>query len=358
MNKSLLRLKTLTFLLIPSVFPTLISTKCEKIKTKEQLEKEILSNINSYSLFDEQIIFKQDNSPKNITIKEIDDIFLNQKIIPEKIIKSNIIEFKRWFAYPIDFRSNLDLYEKTDESSPKRIEFDSWSPKYTEFDEFLCFKKYDDSYKDDFLFKFKTNLFQGQSDEFKPKFNEFKMYLPSLDYENKPFDFDKFISFEHYDFFKTRKQFSESFLDASKKYLFFTGTNLSEKSDDIFYWMPYVKDSKLYFSRIIKNDKLTHSSLTLHHSYRNIVLKTYIFDVQKIKKLLNIPSNEELDFNKHVVIEDNIYYQNFSENYKKTMIWTKFNLLEKYSSIPNIKKWIDELEAEGKIRSSIGPHNK
>lgn len=356
MNKN----KFCSFLsLCPLVIFPLVSAQCSKIRTKEELEKEIVSNLDSYSLFDEQLIFHQDNSPKNVNITVVDDNFFKQEILPEKIIESEILYFERWWAWPIDFNKGTDInsYQTIIESEPKRdIGFDSKRHPIKDH-KYSWFKYYHSSYNDNFLFNFKTDLFQGNLNEFQPKFQDFSKSLPSKDYEGKDFNFDNFSSFNHYDFYKNTKQYAKDHsLDENKKYLFFTGINLygdyerqdeyglatyKKPEDNIFYWMPYIKDNKLYFSRMIKNKKI--NILHSKSATRTVSLKTMLFNVEKLKEILKLSPQEEFDFSKHIVIENNTYYQNFSNEYKKNMIWTKEDLLKKYSTNAKEKKYVEEI---------------
>ncbi|WP_406615186.1 hypothetical protein ACJA25_02890 [Mycoplasmopsis hyopharyngis] len=341
MKKYLYSLLTISSLSIP-VFA---SANCSLItRKKEVIEKEIFSNLDTYSLYDEQIIFKQDNSPKNIITKEVDNIFLKQEILSNNIIESEIITFERPKAFPFDF-SNDTLYSKNNEVYTNKTEIKDFRYIFHE-NIFLSFKRYSRSYKDSFLFDFKSEIFQGSIKDFQPKFDDFKKYLPSLDYKKRPFNFDTIENFNHYDFYKDVDKYSNKHsFDLSKKYLFFTGTNLSDKNNDVFYWMPHIKNNKLYFSRVIKNKSFKISSGFYDDSIWTINLKTWMFYIEKIKELLNLPSQEEFSFEKHVQIENNVYYQNFSEKYKQNMIWTKNDLFEKnkYSWSKKEKKIAKEI---------------
>ncbi|WP_406615461.1 hypothetical protein ACJA25_03630 [Mycoplasmopsis hyopharyngis] len=355
--------------LCPLVIFPLISASCSKTRTKEELRKEIISNLNSYSLFDEQLIFHQDNSSKNVNIKVIDDDFLKQEISPEKTIESEIIYFERTNSWPIEFNDNKNInsYDKNVEGEPKRIIGLDEKQQTIQDSKYSWFKYYLSSYKDPFLFNFKPDLLQGNINEFQPKFQDFAKLLPDKDYEGKDFDFDNFSSFNHYNLFKNVKQFSQNhFLDENKKYLFFTGTNLvggfekqdeygvpiyEDSKDNIFYWMPYIKNNKLHFSRIIKNKKVDflHSKT----STRTISLNTMLFNIEKLKGMLNLSEKEEFDFSKHIVIENDTYYQNFSNEYKKNMIWTKEQLLKKYSSNKKEKQCVEEIISNAQIPPRI-----
>ncbi|WP_406615439.1 hypothetical protein ACJA25_03575 [Mycoplasmopsis hyopharyngis] len=337
MKKYLYSLLTVSSLSVP-IF---VSAKCSR--TKEELEKEIISNLNSYSLYDEQLIFKQDNSPQNINIKVINDEFLKQEISANNTIESNIIIFEKWKAFPFDF-SDDPLRFENNEVYTNKTEVKHFRYIFHE-NIFLSFKRYSGSYRDNFLFDFKTNVFQGNVKEFQPKFDDFKKFLPSLDYKKRPFNFDTIENFNHYGFYKDVDKYSSKHsFDIAKKYLFFTGTNLSDKNnDDVFYWMPHIKNNKMVFSRVIKNEKLKSFFSNDAELIRTIKLKTWMFDIEKIKQLLKLPNDQELIFEKHVQIEDNVYYQNFSNEYKKNMIWTKEDFLNKYSLNKKERKLLQEI---------------
>lgn len=353
MKKYLYSLLTISSLSIP-VF---VSAKCSLITRKEKaLRKEIFSNLDTYSLYDDQIIFKQDNSPKNIAIKEIDDNFLKQEIFPKKFIKSEIIHFKRNDSTPFDFwNDSLHHSEEVYEISPNKYEWKEIHGYIVDENIFWWFKHYSKSYKDNFLFDFKTNLFEGNIKDFQPKFNDFKKHFPRLDYKKRPFNFDSFEGFDHYDFYKDIDKYSkENSIDNSKKYFFFTGTNLSEKSKDIFYWMPYIKNNKLYFTRVIKNESFSSSGYCANLT-RTVDLKTWMFEIEQIKKLLNLSVQEEFSFQKHIVIENDIYYRNFSDEYKKNMIWTKKDLIKRYSLNEKEIKILEEILRELWTNSKVVP---
>ncbi|WP_406615977.1 hypothetical protein ACJA25_01330 [Mycoplasmopsis hyopharyngis] len=184
--------------------------------------------------------------------------------------------------------------------------------------------------------------------------------LPKLDYKNKKFIYDDIYHFDHHE---NSKQISKLSQD-TKKYLFFTGTNLhshfsirDEKGEKTwfktFYWLPYVKDNKIHFVRTIRNkifvlDILESKS---RNNIRDVMMETNIFDIEKLAKKLNLPANEEFDIQKHVVIENDVYYRNFSDSYRQNMIMTKYDLIDKIGTTNSrkrtIRKMIEKINRKG-----------
>ncbi|WP_406615973.1 hypothetical protein ACJA25_01320 [Mycoplasmopsis hyopharyngis] len=329
---------------------TLITPSCASLK--KSIENEVPKKWDTYSLLDEKIIFNQDNSPKDITIKSVENEFYKNVIDFDYVLESRIISFYTKNTLPFDFREKEEIEQSStkEESNYNRLRV--CHPIARERKPKEVFKRFT-GHKNNFLFDFHTNIFLGQKSSFVNEYQT-KMVpqLPKLDYEDKKFFYDDIYHFDHHENSKLIAELSKD----TKKYLFFTGTNLhspfvidDENGKKIrfktFYWLPYIKENKIHFVRTIRNNIFVSDILKRksRNNIRDVMMETNIFDIEKLAKKLNLPANEEFDVQKHVVVENDVYFRNFSDSYRQNMIMTKYDLIDKIGTTNSRKRTIRKM---------------
>lgn len=180
---------------------------------------------------------------------------------------------------------------------------------------------------------------------------------------NDDFNYKNLLSFEPYS--------NDNNLLKNKLYFVFNAPVLVsnnwwddiEESTEIFGWYPEIKDGRLLFSRIIKNQKLDKIKTDFlnfpSHISRHIAMKSYIFDLDKLVLNLGINLNK-FNIEEHIRINFNKIYKNFDNDLPKNSISNENDLIKllKNNGISNRqynfwKQQIDNLDDESLLNKFL-----
>lgn len=358
--------------IIPLTLP-FIATSCSTSLNK--INSLITNNIDKWNLFtdfDHKIIFNQDNSPKDTNVEQISTKTIESNRYKDFLTSElSTIGLAKELALPFDiFNSDDEKVEKLEPdyfsslirgrgfTSPKSYEYH-----FKNFEKQKGYKnRYLFDYKDDFRIVTGAELLKHN-----PKIDQLNKILDTVKNERTYLDANKHTRGwrEYIDGFNG-SLFEEDHkkINPIKKYLVFNTVVLRNynwvhytNEDNIFDWFIQVKDHKLLFNRLLMNRKLNDRAIDqswsstgqsfFNNIVRNIVVKNYIFEIDKLSETLRI-SPEEFSVKNNVVLDRKNYYKNFSGTAPKNWINTKEELYLflrlRLISQSSIQKYFDSIK--------------